>query len=61
MNNARLLPKILSRRHDSSEAEGVLRYVRESRFDDIQIQVRGGQVFVNGQAVDPADAAEARP
>ena len=36
------------------ETQEVLRYVWESRFGDILIEVRGGQVYVNGQAVEPA-------
>ena len=43
------------------EAEGVLRYVWESRFGDILIEVKDGRAYVNGQAVEPVepDAASA--
>ena len=33
-------------------SEGVLRYVWESRFGSILIEVRGKDVFVNGQRVE---------
>jgi hypothetical protein len=57
--NARLIPEVLTRRAESPqaemrlEAEGVLRYVWESRFGDILIEVREGRAYVNGQAVEP--------
>ena len=35
-------------------ADGVLRYVWESRFGPMLIEVRGGQVLVNGAVVEPA-------
>lgn len=38
-----------------------MRYVWESRFGDILVEVRSGQVFVNGQQVEPAPAGEAQP
>ena len=36
-------------------AEGVLRYVWESRFGPILIEVKEGRSYVNGQAVQSAD------
>jgi hypothetical protein len=36
-------------------AEGVLRYVWESRFGPMLIEVREGVAYVNGQAVHSAD------
>jgi hypothetical protein len=41
-------------------ADGVLRYVWHSRFGDMLVELRDGQAFVNGQAVEPS-AAEALP
>jgi hypothetical protein len=38
-------------------AEGVLRYVWESRFGPMLIEVRDGRAFVNGQVVELADAS----
>ena len=38
-------------------AEGVLRYVWESRFGPMLIEVRNGQSFVNGQLVEPANGS----
>ena len=38
-------------------ADGVLRYVWESRFGPMLIEVRGGQVLVNGAVVEPAIGA----
>jgi hypothetical protein len=60
--NAPILPEVLARRGASPQAdlplasEGVLRYVWESRFGSILIEVKGTRVFVNGQPVEPADA-----
>ena len=34
--------------------EGVLRYVWESKFGPMLIEVVGGAIFVNGKAVEPA-------
>ncbi len=34
--------------------EGVLRYVWESKFGPMLIEVVGGAIFVNGMAVEPA-------
>ena len=36
-------------------AEGVLRYVWESRFGPMLIEVKEGRAYVNGQAVQSAD------
>ena len=58
--NARLQAEVIARLGKSPqtvfllETEGVLRYVWESRFGDILIEVRDGQAYVNGQAVEPA-------
>jgi hypothetical protein len=35
-------------------AEGVVRYVWHGRFGDMLVEVRSGQVFVNGHAVERA-------
>ncbi len=57
--NAMLLPEVLLRRPDDHQialplaSEGVLRYVWESRFGSILIEVLGEDVFVNGQRVEP--------
>jgi hypothetical protein len=57
--NAPLLPEVLTRRGDSLQAdqplaaEGVLRYVWESRFGSMLVEVRDGQAYVNGRAVLP--------
>lgn len=61
--NAPLLPEVLVRRGTDSQtdlplaSEGVLRYVWESRFGPMLIEVRDGRAFVNGQAVEPMDAS----
>ena len=61
--NAPLLPEVLVRRGAESQAdlplaaEGVLRYVWESRFGPMLIEVREGRAFVNGQVVELADAS----
>ena len=65
--NAPLLPEILVRRGHPPQAdlplavEGVLRYVWESRFGAMLIEVKDGRAYVNGQAVEPAEAAAASP
>jgi len=57
--NAPLLPEVLLGIDSSQEpqlplaSEGVLRYVWESRFGAMLIEVKDGAVFVNGQAVEP--------
>ena len=59
--NAALLPEILARREASPQAdlprtaEDVLRYVWESKFGDMLIEVKDGRSFVNGQSVEPAE------
>jgi hypothetical protein len=59
--NASPLPEILSRRDPAPQgdlplaAEGVLRYVWESKFGPMLIEVTQGQVYVNGQPVAPAE------
>jgi hypothetical protein len=64
--NSPLLPEVLARRGPNPQAdlplsaEGVLRYVWESRFGSMLIEVAGGRVFVNGQRVDVV-AREAQP
>lgn len=50
---------LLRREHDDSElpleTEGVLRYVWESSFGNILIEVIGSEVFVNGKLVKPIE------
>jgi hypothetical protein len=59
--NAPLLPEVFTRISRSPQAdlplatEGVLRYVWESRFGSMLIEVRDGRAFVNGQAVVPVE------
>ena len=59
--NAPLLPEVLARREASPQAdllltaEGVLRYIWESKFGDMLIEVQDGRSFVNGQAVEPLE------
>jgi hypothetical protein len=36
-------------------AEGALRYVWESRFGPMLIEVRAGRAYVNGQPVEPSE------
>lgn len=61
--NEFLLPEVLARQKSSSQAdlplatEGVLRYVWESRFGPMLIEVRQGRAYVNGQPVEPGDPA----
>ena len=58
--NARLLPEILALRDDAGQTplplatEGVMRYVWQSRWGTMLIEVKEGRVFVNGQVVEPA-------
>lgn len=59
--NTRAFPEVLLRREPASAApeltlstEGVLRYVWESRFGPMLIEVIDGKVFVNGEKVTPA-------
>ncbi|MBN8504924.1 MAG: hypothetical protein J0L58_10635 [Burkholderiales bacterium] len=57
--NAPLLPEVLIRADDDAqsplplETEGVARWVWESRFGPMLIEVQGQQVFVNGSPVEP--------
>lgn len=59
--NAPLRPKVFIRPEHSPQldlplaAHGVQRHVWESRFGTVLIEVRGRQIFVNGQPVEPAD------
>ena len=63
--NAPLFPERLLRRAESAEgelplaADGVQRLVWESRYGAMLIEVRDGQVFVNGERVEPAPAGGA--
>jgi hypothetical protein len=56
--NAALRPEVLRLLEESPQnelplaAEGVLRYVWESRFGKMLIEVKGDAVFVNGARVD---------
>jgi hypothetical protein len=59
--NAPLHPEVLLRRESPQPelalaAEGVQRYVWESRFGDMLIEVHDDRVFVNGSLVVPAAA-----
>jgi hypothetical protein len=57
--NAMLTPEVLICRADDQQSalprasKGVLRYVWESRYGSILIEVSGTDVFVNGQRVEP--------
>tara|TARA_B100001105_G_scaffold193316_2_gene157369 strand:+ start:2240 stop:2455 length:216 start_codon:yes stop_codon:yes gene_type:complete len=59
--NAPLLPEVLTRLEPSPQAElqlaaeGVLRYVWESKFGPMLIEVRNGYTYVNGQLVEQVD------
>lgn len=59
--NAPLRPDIFIRPQPSPQldlplaADGVQRQVWESRFGAMLLEVRNGQVFVNGCLVEPAD------
>lgn len=65
--NAPLLQEVLARRGDNRQAdlplaaEGVLRYLWESKFGPMLIEVKDGQAFVNGQAVEPVEVSVASP
>lgn len=60
--NAPPLPEVLRRLDESPQAdlplatEGVLRYVWESRFGEMLIEVIDGIVYVNGDRIEPAMA-----
>ncbi|MBE0548544.1 MAG: hypothetical protein IH627_13035 [Rubrivivax sp.] len=62
--NARLLPEILVLSGENAQAElplaaeGVLRYVWESRWGSMLIEVKEGRVFVNGSLVEAAFMSE---
>jgi len=57
--SAMLLPEVLLRSAEDDKAAlplataGVLRYVWESRYGSIRIEVAGNDIFVNGQRVEP--------
>lgn len=57
--NAPLLPEILRRVEPSPQAElplaaeGVQRYVWQSRWGEMLIEVQGDNVFVDGKLVEP--------
>jgi hypothetical protein len=59
--NAPLRPDVFIRPQPSPQldlalaAEGVQRYVWESRFGTMLIEVRNGQVYVNGSRVQAAE------
>jgi hypothetical protein len=61
--NASVWPERLLRRQASAEPElelatdGVQRWVWESRYGTMLIEVRGGEVFVNRERVVPAELA----
>ena len=61
--NEPVLPEVLAWQEPSPQADlplatqGVLRYVWESRFGPMLIEVRQGRAYVNGQPVEPGDAA----
>lgn len=67
--NAPLLPQVLLRHEQTPQAdldlatEGVLRYVWNSRWGDMLIEVKGGQAYVNGRRVDavPSPTGAASP
>lgn len=65
--NARLLPEVLTLREPSPQqalplaADGVQRYVWESRFGAILLEVRDGETYVDGQWVQPAERPSADP
>lgn len=57
LNAEVLLRPAVSRQVDLQLAtEGVQRYVWESRFGTMLIEVREGRVYVNGSLVEPAGA-----
>jgi hypothetical protein len=59
--NAPLRPEVFIRPQPNPQidlplaSDGVLRYVWESQFGTMLIEVRDGQIFVNGSLVEPAD------
>lgn len=58
--NAPLMPEVLLGRSDDTQASlelataGVLRYVWDSRYGRMLIEVVGDRIFVNGQPVERA-------
>jgi hypothetical protein len=58
--NAPLLPEVLLRPEPAAQralplaAEGVQRFVWESRYGPILVEVVGDRAYVNGQWVEPA-------
>jgi hypothetical protein len=57
--NAPLHSEVLLRREPSQPelalaSEGVQRYVWESKFGEMLIEVREGRVYVNGKVVEPS-------
>jgi hypothetical protein len=65
--NAPLLPEILLAADSRREpllplvTEGVQRYVWEMRFGTMLIETRDGEVYVNGQRVEPFVPGAAKP
>lgn len=62
--NAPALQEVLLRIHEHGDelplaTAGVLRYVWESRYGAILIEVVGGEVFVNGSRVERTRSASA--
>ncbi len=59
--NAPLRPEVFLRSTPSPQldlllaADGVLRHVWEGQYGPMLIEVRDGQVFVNGDRVEPAE------
>lgn len=59
--SALLLPEVLLRSEPAPQVdldlatEGVLRYVWNSRWGDMLIEVTGGKAYVNGEPVEPFD------
>lgn len=57
--NARVFPEVLLRPRDAEPelplaSEGVQRYVWQSRYGAILIEVAGEDLFVNGDKVEPS-------
>lgn len=61
--NAPINTEVLIRAADGQQpdlllaSEGVLRYLWDSRFGAILIELKGGQVYVNGALVEAASGA----
>ena len=57
--NAPLLPGVLLLGPEGAQiniplaSDGVLRYVLDSRYGSILVEVQGNAIFVNGQRVEP--------